>query len=278
MSVFAAITGISLSVLPGYAEEDPVGIVTYVRGKWTQTAPDGKSEQLKTYSAIVEGAMLKAKDEKDQIEIRMGERRTVKRRGNKQAKEPIESAKDADNIWSRAMGLLSKHSNEFSTTMYKGGSDLHDAVILTSPEDADLTDVFKDMEPGQYLISLREKVLEGTSQPIGTFQVTVAKGANSNANANAKTLVKLDGAKPALYELSTIERKAGKEDVVLQKCWILICKEDKRQEAKAKWQVALEKTKDWQERPNACSRECFLKAIMYAIAKSQKDTAENTVN
>lgn len=270
MSVFAVITGIAYSVLPGYAEEDPAGIVTYVRGKWTQTAPDGKSEPLKTYSAIVEGAVLKAKDEKDQIEIRMGERRTIKRRGNKQAKEPIESVKDADNIWSRAMGLLSKHSNEFSPTMYKGGSDLHDAVILTSPQEADLTDVFKDMEPGQYLISLREKVLEGTSQPIGTFQVTVAK--------DTKTVVKLDGAKPALYELSTLERKAGKNDVVLQKCWILLSQEDKRQEAKAKWQGALDKTKDWQERPNACSRECFLKAIMYAIAKSQKTTAVNTVN
>lgn len=266
--MFATAIGLAQSVLPCFGEDDTAGVVTYVRGKWTQNTPDGKSETLKTYSLIREGATLKAQGEKDKIEIRLGERRTVVRLGNKQAKEPIESKKSVDNIWEKAMGLLSKHSEEFSTTMFKGGSELHDALILTTP-DADLSQVFKDMPDGQYLISLKEKVLQGTSQPIGTYQVSKVKG--------QKTTVKLDGFRPGLYELATIERKAGagKEDAVLQKCWILISKEDKRKEAKEKWQEALNKTKDWQERPNACSRECFLKAIMYAIAKSQNETAVN---
>ncbi len=248
-----------LPLLPASAEESCIGFVTYASGRWTQIKPDGTSAPLKKYSAVCDGTLLKAASESDEIEIKLCDRQTVSRRGNKLSEKPVQLKKESYDLFARAMKLFSEHPQDFISTMAKGSSSLTDAIVLCDRDATDLSEVFQAMSPGKYLFRLRPVNGKSDAERIGPF--------TANVKAKEKTVVALAETKSGLFELATIERRPGKEDAVLQKCWIFLVDEKQRADAAKKWKAAVDKTKDWKERPNACSRACFLKAVMFSLAR-----------
>lgn len=254
-----------LPLLQASAEESCIGFVTYTSGSWSQTKPDGTRAPVKKYSAICDGAMLKADSESDEIEIKLCDRRTVSRRGNKLSKKPVVLKKEPIDLLARAMKLFSEHPQDFISTMAKGSSALTDAIVVCEKNGPDLSEVFQAMSPGKYLFRLRPINGKSDAEKIGPF--------TANVRVKEKIVVSIGGTKPGLFELATIERRPGKEDAVLQKCWIFLVDEKQRADAANKWKAALEKTKDWKERPNACSRSCFLKAVLFSLARESTGDA-----
>ncbi len=213
----------------------------------------------KYFSSIKSGALLKGEPEDSDIEIQLIDRSVVTRHGNKLASRPIELKKEPDGFFDKIFRIVQEQPQEFVTTMARGADSLNDAIAVSNAGSIDLSDVFSEMKPGQYSFKLTEKNGRSDNPASKTFSANVAKG--------AKVLFTAPDIAPGLYEMKTIE-VVDEQERPVQKCWVAIVKKDNASDAQKKWQEALEKTKNWKDRPNACSRTCFLKAVLFSVARA----------
>lgn len=240
------------------ADDYVIGMISMMEGDWTVSDKAGQWKKPTRFAIVVEGSTFKSASKKALLQIRLIDRTVVTLHESKLASRPIVLTHAPDNLWQRAFKLLSERPQDYIPTIGRGSWTLHDAIVKSDASAVDLSQVFAESPP-QHIARFTMRPLPSTgSEParvIGRFQLAVS--------SNHVARMELPEVPPGLYELATVE---GKDDRPLDKCWLLILKPDQYAAAKAKWQAAVSKTRNWQEVENACSRQCFLRAILASLS------------
>lgn len=245
-----------------FAEDACIGLVTTAEGDWTMTDKEKNSSTVRKYSAIVNGATLHAPSPKDSIEIRLSDHSVIKQHGGKKQNPPIVLKEPTDSLWERAISLFSKQPEVFISTMARGGPAPKDSLVILSDGSVDLGDVFSEMEPKDYRFKLTEVNSQDKAnrKEVGQFEVKSVDG--------KRTPVALPNVPYGLYELALVDPSLS----MPPKCWVLIKNSADCATLQQKWQEALTRTKNWKEAENACSRKCFLKALLYSMANPKLES------
>lgn len=260
------------------AKESPpenIGLVLKVKGEWLLDGkPVGAGETLpaggKIFHSPKEGGESSSFD---YITIVLFSGKLESRSWDKTEtwNDPIplpSATKEVPSPWKRivaaVMGVFPGHPEKYAQMSVRGGTaDLRDAVVNFNDGQVNLEPAFKHMKKGTYLLLFQP--IHGTPE---SNEQDALKPAPFNWVPGAPLLLRVDGLRPGLYELS-LRSVQSEDQLTAAKAWVLVADNVRYEKIAAAFEQGTTLTQQWGKEAPADAAHSFLRAYLDSLTLEQ---------